>query len=309
MILVSATPMNNTPRDILSQIKLFQKAHKSTLPHPEVRDLENYFNKLENRLKPLDRKKNREEYIKIVQENADDVREKILKYIMVRRTRSSINKYYGKDLKKQGLKFPKVDDPKQLYYNFDEELDLIFNKTLELITTGFIYARYTPLLYLKRKLNPLEIGSQRNMGKFMKILLLKRLESSFHAFKQSVKRFIYSYENFIGHYRKGQVYVSKKYTNKIFDLLENDDLETVEKMISEGKAVPYQSSDFDSQIIKDLEHDLKLLKEIHQMWKGIEQDPKLDKFIEVLRNDKNLRRNRLLVFTESKELHSILKRN
>ncbi|TMS41017.1 MAG: helicase [Methanobacterium sp.] len=301
VILVSATPMNNTPRDILSQIKLFQKAHKSTLPHPEVRDLENYFNKLENRLKPLDRKKNREEYIKIVQENADNVREKILKYIMVRRTRSSINKYYGKDLEKQGLKFPKVDDPKQLYYNFDEELNLIFNKTLELITTGFIYARYTPLLYLKRKLNPLEIGSQRNMGKFMKILLLKRLESSFHAFKQSVKRFIYSYENFIGHYRKGQIYVSKKYTNKIFDLLENDDLETVEKMISEGKAVPYQSSDFDSQIIKDLEHDLKLLKEIHQMWKGIEQDPKLDKFIEVLRNDKNLRRNRLLVFTESKE--------
>lgn len=301
VILVSATPMNNTPRDILNQIKLFQKAHKSTLPNPEVRDLENYFNKLENRLKHLDRRKDREEYIKIVQENADDIRENILQYIMVRRTRSSITKYYGKDLEKQGLKFPQVEDPKQLYYHFDEELDLVFNRTLELITEGFIYSRYTPLLYLKRKLNPLEEASQRNMGKFMKILLLKRLESSFYAFKQSIKRFIYSYENFITHLRKGNVFVSKKYINKIFELLENDNLETIERMINEGKATQYNSSDFDSQFLKDLETDLKLLKEIDQMWQGINQDPKLDKFIEVLRKDKNLRKSKLLVFSESKE--------
>lgn len=301
VILVSATPMNNSPRDILNQIKLFQKPHKSTLPHPEVRDLENYFNKLDNRLKHLDRRKDRIEYIRIVQENADDVREKILQYIMVRRTRSSIIKYYGKDLEKQGLKFPEVGDPQQLYYHFDEELDLVFNRTLELITTGFIYARYTPLLYLKRKLNPLEEASQRNMGKFMKILLLKRLESSFHAFKQSINRFIYSYDNFITHFRKGNVYVSKKYINKIFELLEDDDIETVERMMSEGRVTTYKSSDFDSQFIKDLESDLKLLKEIQKMWEGITQDPKLDKFIEVLKNDPNLRNNKLLVFSESKE--------
>ena len=301
VVLVSATPINNTPRDILNQIKLFQKAHKSTFPNPEVRDLENYFNKLENRLKYLDRRENKEEYIKIVQENADDIREKILQYIMVRRTRSSIIKYYKEDLETQGLKFPQVKDPKQLYYHFDEELDLVFNRTLELITEGFIYARYTPLLYLKRKLNPLEVASQRNMGKFMKILLLKRLESSFFAFKQSIKRFIYSYENFIAHFRKGNVYVSKKYINKIFELLENDNLETIDRMISEGKATQYNSFNFDSQFIKDLEMDLKLLKEIDQMWQGINQDPKLDKFIEVLRNDKNLRKSKLLVFSESKE--------
>ena len=40
VILVTATPLNNTPLDILSQIKLFQNAHKSTLPNPKVRDLE-----------------------------------------------------------------------------------------------------------------------------------------------------------------------------------------------------------------------------------------------------------------------------
>jgi ERCC4-related helicase len=37
------------------------------------------------------------------------------------------------------------------------------------------------------------------------------------------------------------------------------------------------------------------------MWKGIEKDPKLDKFIKILSEDKILKKNKLLVFTESKE--------
>ncbi|HJH28112.1 MAG TPA: helicase, partial [Methanosarcinaceae archaeon] len=46
VILVSATPLNNTPLDILSPIKLFQNANRSTLPNPKVKDLERYFNGL-----------------------------------------------------------------------------------------------------------------------------------------------------------------------------------------------------------------------------------------------------------------------
>ena len=48
------------------------------------------------------------------------------------------------------------------------------------------------------------------MGKFMKILLIKRLESSFHAFRNSLGRFIHSYESFISEVNNGNVYVSKK---------------------------------------------------------------------------------------------------
>lgn len=301
VILVSATPMNNTPIDILSQIKLFQKGHKSTLPNPEVRDLDKYFRKLQNRLKTLDRRKDRDEYLSIVQENSNEIRENVLQYLMVRRTRSSIVKYYGEDLERQGLKFPDVEDPIPIYYHFDSDLDFIFDRTLHLITNEFYYSRYTPLLYLKRKLTPIESVSQRNMGKFMKILLLKRLESSFFAFKQSVKRFIYSYENFIHHYRKGNVYVSKKHINKVFEFLENDDMDSVLKMIYDDKATKYQASEFDSEFLKELEHDQKVLKEIDEMWDGMDQDPKLDEFIDVLRNDNNLRNSKLLIFTESKE--------
>ncbi|MBV1767139.1 MAG: NgoFVII family restriction endonuclease, partial [Methanobacterium sp.] len=128
VILVTATPLNNTPMDILSQIKLFQNSHKSTLPNPKVRDLEIYFKGLERQLNGLDRQADKEEYLRIVQENAEDIRENVLQYLMVRRTRTSVIKYYAKDLKKQGLKFPEVNDPEPIIYEFDEELDDIFNR-------------------------------------------------------------------------------------------------------------------------------------------------------------------------------------
>jgi len=262
VILVSATPLNNTPQDILSQIKLFQDAHKSTLPNPKVRDLEKYFTKLQNRLKGLDRQRDKDEYLKIVQENAKDIRENVLQNLMVRRTRSNIIKYYSKDLEKQELKFPDVDDPYPTLYHFDEDLDKIFNRTLELIVKEFNYARYTPLLYLKEGISHPEKLAQRNMGRFMKILLLKRLESSFFAFKKSIGRFIRSYERFIAEYKRGNVYVSKKHVNKIFELLENDNEEEIQKLIDEEKAYRYPSKDFEPEFIQLLEKDLKMLVKI-----------------------------------------------
>jgi HKD family nuclease len=47
VVLVTATPLNNTPRDILSQIKLFQNAKKSTIPN--VPNLELFFGRLEKK--------------------------------------------------------------------------------------------------------------------------------------------------------------------------------------------------------------------------------------------------------------------
>ncbi len=301
VILVSATPLNNTPLDILSQIKLFQNAHRSTLPNPKVRDLEKYFKKLQNNLKGLDRQADKEEYLRTVKENAENIRENVLQYLMVRRTRSSIVKYYSSDLKNRKLKFPEVEDPKPIVYHFNDKLDKIFTETLELIVKDFKYARYTPLLYLKEGVTQPEEISQRNMGRFMKILLLKRLESSFFAFKQSVTRFIHSYKMVIEEYKKGSVYVSKKHINKVFEFLEIDDEESILELIDKEKVRKYHSKDFLPNFIKDLEHDFKLLEKIDEMWKGITQDPKLDKFIEMLSKDKILKEQKLLIFTESKE--------
>jgi superfamily II DNA/RNA helicase len=303
VILVSATPLNNSPMDILSQVKLFQNARKSTLPNPEVRDLESFFKKLQARLNGLDRQNDKDQYLEIVKQNAKEIREKVLKYLMIRRTRRSIEKYYSDDLKQQGLKFPKIEDPRPIIYKFDEKLDKIFNKTLDLIINTFHYSRYKPLFYLKnqKQLSNLEKGSQRNMGTFMKGVLLKRLESSFHAFKNSINRFIQSHEYFIQAYEKGHVYFSKKYLNKIIECIESEDDVLLQELIDSEKAKDYNAEDFTSEFIKDLKEDLDTLKEIQSLWKDINYDPKLEEFERRLSNDEILKKSKIVVFTESKE--------
>src|SRR3989344_3626671 len=303
VILVSATPLNNTPTDLLSQIKLFQNSRKSTLPSPEVRDLEAFFKKLDSRLKGLDRLEHKDKYLEIIKENANEIREKVLKYLMVRRTRSSIEKYYKDDLIQQNLKFPEVVDPEPIIYRFDEELDRIFNKTLDLVINKFSYARYTPLLYLRNQkhLSNLERGSQRNMGAFMKGVLLKRLESSFFAFKKTIDRFIDSHKKFIEAYDKGRVYFSKKHINKILEHLDSEDYESIQQLIDNEKAKEYISTDFSDEFITDLKNDLETLKEIQLIWKDINYDPKLEEFERRLSKDPILKKSKIIVFTESME--------
>ena len=117
VILVSATPLNNHPHDILSQVKLFQNGKASTLPG--LRDLEAFFGALVKRLKGLDRQNDREDYFAAVRENAREIRERVLKYLMIRRTRTEIARYYTADLAAQNLRFPDVAAPEPLYYQLN----------------------------------------------------------------------------------------------------------------------------------------------------------------------------------------------
>ncbi|MGC8706930.1 MAG: helicase-related protein, partial [Desulfurella sp.] len=307
VILVSATPYNNSPRDILSQIALFQNKRKSTIPG--LPNLEGFFNKLEENLKKINKKENFDEYIDAIEKNAQQIREKVLKYIMIRRTRSEIEKYFKEDLEKNKLKFPQVSDPKALYYELNEKENAVFDKTIELLTRKISYARYTPLLYLKDKkeLSQTESYGQENMGSFMKVLLVKRLESSFYAFKHTVKRFCKAYKKFINEFSKGNVYVSKKYSNKIFDFLEEGDDEAIQNLIDQEKAKRYSSSEFEESFIKNLASDYRTLFKIDKMWQEIDTDPKLEKFIKELSSNHLLKNKKVIVFTESKETAIYLK--
>lgn len=299
VILVTATPYNNSPKDILSEIKLFQNSKKSTIPN--LPDIEGFFNGLAKNLKGLDRQKDNEEYLRVVKENSKEIREKVLKYLMVRRTRTEIIRWFEKDLSKQGLRFPDVAAPEPLYYELNEVEDKIFTTTMEMLARDFKYARYTPLLYLKEDVDQLEEQSQRNMGKFMKILLIKRLESSFFAFKNSIGRFIHSYELFIREFEKGNVYTSKKHINKIFEYLENDDDEAVQQLIDSGKAEHFKSSDFKPEFLETLKSDLVILENIQKFWANVNRDPKLNALLEVLSENQLLKSNKIILFSESKE--------
>jgi len=307
VILVSATPYNNSPRDILAQIKLFQNAKKSTIPG--VLDLEKFFGKLEERLKKVDRQKDYNKFLEITKGNAKEIRDRVLKNLMVRRTRTEIEKYFAEDLEKNNVKFPEVLDPKPFYYQLNADEDKIFMETVQLVTQKFKYARYMPLLYLKKPVKPLEEQSQKNMGGFMKVLLVKRLESSFYAFRKTIERFIYSYNMFIDEYQKGNVYISKGYINKIFELLEQGDDESIQRLIDEGKAERYASSDFRPEFERDLKNDFEILKRIKSMWENIKRDPKIEKLVYELKHNPVLKNKKNIIFTESKETAEYLAEN
>ncbi len=72
VVLVTATPYHNTPKDILSLLKLFQKAKKSNIPN--LPDLEAFFNGLDKELKNLDRKNDYTKYISTVKSNRRSTR-------------------------------------------------------------------------------------------------------------------------------------------------------------------------------------------------------------------------------------------
>jgi superfamily II DNA/RNA helicase len=299
VILVSATPLNNSPQDILSQIKLFQPGKNSTIPN--VRNLEAFFGALRRKLEGLDRQNDRKEYFKIVQENARQTREKVLKYLMIRRTRTEIEKYYGEDLKQQGLKFPEVARPEPLFYKMNKIENEVFNETIRLLARNFKYTRYMPLAYYTGKREEYELLSQLNLAKFMKILTVKRLESSFAAFLFTLRRFIHTYERVIAEFHKGNVFISKKHIGKIFELLESDDQEAIERLLDEDKAEKLSAKEFKKDFIADLENDLKVLKAINDRWKNITRDPKWEAFKDNLKSDPLLKSGKVIIFTESKE--------
>ena len=297
VILISATPLNNSPEDIYAQLCLFQRPNKSMFTN--AKNLTSYFNKLRRNLNGLDRQENKEEYIKVIKDNSAKIRRDILREVMVRRTRADIEKYYSKDLEEQGLHFLEVNDPVPVNYEFKDDLNELFDETLEKISKELTYARYMPLLYLKEE-NPEIKAPQTNMGKFMKMLLVKRLESSFFAFKMSIKRFIESYTYFKDAFEEGYVYFSNNHMAKVFEYLENDDEIGMEKLLKENKAERLDANLFKKDLLNDLEHDLKILKEIELDWLYLTDDPKLSKFESILYHDENLQ-NKIIVFTESKE--------
>jgi len=397
VILISATPLNNSPRDILSQIKLFQKGRNSDIP--SIKNLDTFFNTLDRKLKGLDRLDNKADYMSIIEANASVIRQKVLRHLMIRRTRNDIKLFYGSDLKKgddNSVVFPDIQKPVPLLYQLDKNLNNVFMTTLEMITNGkypemikiarkissffekkthrknyetiillserlydliamsnsslamvnslqlfikkfkalflgepvspkklvaildefillledriyFHYARYTPLLFLKEELKENEQTRQRNMGGFMKTLLVKRLESSFHAFTETLSRFIISYDKFIEAYSNGAVFTSKKYSNKIIDLFLEGNEEEIQKYIDNEKAQKYPANSFKPEFIKLLKKDRETLKKIRALWENIDHDPKRNEFVRNIKQNEILNKSKIIVFTESVDTANYLK--
>ena len=188
-------------------------------------------------------------------------------------------------MKLQGLKFPEVANPEPLFYKFNKIENEVFDETIRSLTHDFKYARYTPLDVLHGERDEQEVQSQRNLAKFMKILTVKRLESSFHAFRPRLGASSTSYERVIAEFHKGHVFISKKHISKVFELLESTTRRALRGCLEEDKAEKLVAKDFLPTFIRDLENDLKTLKAIRDLWKKVNRDPKWESFRDILQED------------------------
>lgn len=303
VVLISATPINNYTSDIENQLYLFQAKQSGTING--IRNIEGFFRGLNGKLKKFD--KGSPEYMEQLRSNSEVIRDRLLREVMIRRTRSEIEEYYADDLKNQGLTFPKAGSPEKIIYEFDETTNEAFTETIATIK-DFGYSRYTPLLYLKdKKKHAKMLAAQRNMGGFMKGILVKRLESSFYAFRKTLGRFIESYEKFIAMAETGDVYISKNVD--VYDLLDDGNIEKLMYLIEQQEVMKFKTSEFEPRFIRDLRQDLAQLQYLQDLWNRVEGDPKLDEFKKNLTTNRIMRGKKVIVFTESKETAEYLNDN
>ena len=347
VILVTATPLNNKPDDIFYQIQMFQDARQSTLP---ITNLTSFFAPLMEQYKTLKRfdqldvNKLRNIYSKI--------RKNVIEPITIRRTRTDLEniKEYKADLDKQGIKFPKVEPPKKIEYVMDQKLNELFLRTtihlagfsdkndkskaelrkqeLEVaaklgITENDVltYARYQAIAGLKQEIQDKYYENAETVSKslayIMKTQLVKRLESSFYAFKKSLASFQKATERMIDMFKNNKVFIAPDTdVNKLLDKgwSEEDIEKEIERLSDENpKNQTFKAEDFKAEFIEALKKDAKLLKELVKEWNAIDYDPKLDVFLKKLKiqflNKKTNIEGKLVIFSESKDTVDYLKQN
>mgnify|MGYP003212696519 FL=1 len=174
------------------------------------------------------------------------------------------------------------------------------------------YYRYQAIKYLvpkkKAKYKKADMISIQLAG-IMKTLLVKRIDSSFYAFKQSLKRYYQANKVMLGMFEKGVIYIAPNL--KVNELLSEGKEEELIQLIEEAQYTDptieiCTPEDFEPGFKEGLEDDGHILEELVEAWNKITYDPKLDIFInEYLKSklfDKSINQEgKLVVFSESKE--------
>lgn len=357
--LLSATMQNNSPRDIQNQLYLFEHEPKnSSFEKVEGRDLEHFFADVNRQYALLIHSKKQGLGIeqssftsdpntkKQLIELSKEVREKVLSDILVRRTRADIKKHYSDD-----LKFPTVHGPENLYYTMDKKLAQLFFDTMNMIapkveegemfaTEGIGYYRYRATMFLDSKYDKVYSGrnmtaqrSSNQLARIMQILLVKRLESSFEAFKESLRNFQRYTQNMITMWENDTIFICPQIdVNKELNIKEKQEknpdkvitLETcfddirakIEKLNKEGKNEKNQNAEYNCADFKTfgsdkktyidyLKTDLEKINDLVDRWNENDYDPKFDRFKSALRESSGLfckERNiphKLVIFSEA----------
>lgn len=319
VMLLSATPLNNRPDDLLNQLLLFQNSQSCTIDG--IPNLKGFFAPLIDKYKKLMRERDKRDVTSEVDKIYEQIRNKVIDKVTVRRTRNNIlnDSDYKADIKSQGIIFPKILPPNELEYSMSRDTNDRFYETLKQLTDGesdtnpagkgLYYARYRAVEFLKPEYrkkykNAAHIG--QTLAGIYRVHMVKRLESSFYAFKKSLRTLLNITEDMIKMFEENKVIIAPDL--KVKDLqAKNMELdEIIEYAVSKGyvaEDIVFTADAFTPKFLEMLHHDRDILKKLNADWDKENEDPKFDKFKENLtRNffDKKINPSgKLVLFSES----------
>ena len=304
VILLSATPLNNRPEDFRNLILLFQNARKPTLDG--ITNITTLFQPWIKQYNDLMRKRGKADNSEITaaaDKIYEEMRTRVLDKILVRRTRKNLwnNDEYKADLKLQNIHFPNVEQPNECIYQLDEELSELFYDTITILTdtpdeenpngVGLHYARYRAIEYIIGE----KASKYRNAMQFARVFsgifrvhMVKRLESSFYAFKKSLHTFLRITNDMIKMWNEDSILIAPEIDVK--GMMANDvefDV-IIEKALNHGydkTDILFTQADFNQEYIKKLREDAEKLERLTALWDKVEKDPKYDQFKELLESD------------------------
>ncbi|MCA0230138.1 MAG: phospholipase D-like domain-containing protein [Bacteroidetes bacterium] len=313
VMLVSATPLNNRPEDVASLVYLFQDSKDSTL---EVGNLQHFFRQKIDAYRKAKNDPDMAQTMVAVKLIYTDIRSKVIEPLTVRRTRTDLNAHelYSKDLEAQGILFPDVRGPEKIFYQLDPVLEQLYDQTIFLLThptLGLTYNRYRAIGFLtppkKQKYKKADMIATQ-LAKIMKTMLVKRIDSSFHAFKSSLGRFLQANQAMITMFEQGRIFIAPNLpvSEYINDGKEDELLDLVlERQLNDPTIEICAPDDFVVGFESGLKQDQDILTQLVTLWEAIgDKDPKLDTFVEYLKNRLFTEINhekKLVVFSESKE--------
>ncbi|MBX3295013.1 MAG: DEAD/DEAH box helicase family protein [Acidobacteria bacterium] len=312
VMLISATPLNNRPQDIYYQLQLFQDARRSSLPET---NLQAFFGPIIKKYRDIisapdpDMDEIRELYQKM--------RERVISPITVRRTRKDLDKYpkYRDDLRAQNIDFPDIMPPIAIEYELVGDVGALFVESMAILTDEVKYFRYQAVGALIEEVRdafyPQAKIVSNSLARILQTLMVKRLESSFFAFRRTLANIAKATERMIQMFEQDKVLIAPDFdVNALMD--KGNSIEDIEAFILEKTLDDpnspnriFQAKDFEPEFLTGLRRDLELLDGLVEKWATVTSDPKLDEFFDQLENkfqDAEINpTGKLVIFTESKD--------
>jgi hypothetical protein len=272
LVLLTATPVNNSLWDLFHQLRFFVK-QDAFLADRGILSIRARFEQA-MRIDPADL--------------SPDLLYPIIDATTVKRTRAFVKRHYagekirGPDGKLQEIVFPKPV-PITVRYDLDKALPGLFGKIADALDPEegddpLLFARYRPEAYLKGASDEDKARSEATAG-LLRSGLLKRFESSAHAFGKTAAKMAAEHELFLKALDEGRVV-----TTAFLQELSGDDEAAFEQLLGESaEALP--ADPYETQRLRaDVRHDLAILRTLAEEAAKIspQADPKLKALVEQL---------------------------